>query len=86
MSDMSADLPEMMAVLCCCLDLFQNGCLVLGMLGGLGAGGGVTYLIELIVYGTYLLTYALAAAALFELLLAAAADFELLIRINFYNY
>ena len=27
----------MMAVLCCCLDLFQNGCLVLGMLGGLGA-------------------------------------------------
>ena len=38
MSDMSADLPEMMAVLCCCLDLFQNGCLVLGMLGGLGAG------------------------------------------------
>ena len=41
---------------------------------------------RVIVYGTYLLTYALAAAVLFELLLAAAADFELLIRINFYNY
>ena len=41
---------------------------------------------RVIVYGTYLLTYALAAAVLLELLLAAAADFELLIRINFYNY